>query len=141
MEVSMRIFIYRENHQGILSLGLQCFCEEILIVAEDIDAAKEILFQVCFFGRGNHDQCADGGDGYFPHPFDYFGDLERWEDDCREIFFDTGSSVAYIWDNDDGCLMATGFEALNIDPGIYIRTKGTINTNGKILWSEFECYK
>ena len=116
--------VHRENYPCVFSLDNNVY--EAIIVAEDMKSAKEILFQACFFGKGSHDQCSGGGDGHFPNILDYYYGLEerlqRWGDDCREIFFDEGSAIGYVWDNEDGCLMETEFEVSDIiKSGIYLK--------------------
>ncbi len=123
----MKIFIYRENYPCVISLDIEA--KNALVVAEDMNSAKEILFQACFFGKGSHDQCAGGGDGHFPSILDYYYGLEerlqRWGNDCREIFFDEWSAIDYIWDNEDGCLVETEFEVSDIiNSGVYLKTDG-----------------
>lgn len=90
----MKIFIYRETHPVHFSLNIG-YEKEGLIVAENIESAKEILFQACFNGKGTHN-FDSGGDEYFPSILDYYGQegRKRWEDYCRELFFERNW---YVW--------------------------------------------
>ena len=121
----MKLFIYRETYPIYFSLEID-YEEKGLIVAEDIESAKEFLFQACFNGKGTYDRDALG-DGRFPSILDTFhyygeGSRKKWENDCREIFLDPYWEVWYEKENTP--IIETDIEVSNnTKPGIYLKGK------------------
>ena len=143
----MKLFIYKETHPSLISLNIE-YEEEAFIVAEDIASAKELLFQACFFGKGNNDR--DERE-HFPNSLDYTVNGGRgrseWEKDCREEFFGTGElgwmSVAQdLWEGSSPCLLETDIEvADDTKPGFYLKAEETEKKAVEVSDNGFEVTK